>query len=136
MKRTTLIATAVTLASSLMAGAVHSEQQAADAIELPKAIADLGIPDAKVNKQFETGIEGINGYVVSVETDTNVLYTTEDGRHAFIGMILGEGGHEQNPPQQQAPQGRRPAAARPRTLGPPPPRPRAPPAAPALPPCP
>lgn len=92
MKRTPLIATTVTLASSLMAGAVHAEQQAADSIEMPKAIADLGIPDAKVDKQFETGIEGINGYVVSVETDTNVLYTTEDGRHAFIGMILGEGG--------------------------------------------
>lgn len=92
MKRTTLIATAVTLASSLMAGAAHAQQQDAGNIALPKAIADLGIPDATVDKQFETGIEGINGYVVSVETDTNVLYTTEDGRHAFIGMILGEGG--------------------------------------------
>ncbi|WP_163575342.1 thioredoxin fold domain-containing protein [Halomonas faecis] len=120
MKRTTLIATAVTLASSLMAGAAHAQQQDAGNIALPKAIADLGIPDATVDKQFETGIEGINGYVVSVETDTNVLYTTEDGRHAFIGMILGEGGmnitqqhieeHMGGLPQAQMP-GQQPQAA-------------------------
>ena len=93
MKHLTLIASAVTIASALMTGSAFAEDSKAEgAKELPKAVADLGIPGAKVDKTFDTGLEGINGWVISVENDTNVIYTTEDGKHAFVGMILGEGG--------------------------------------------
>ena len=113
MKHLTLIASAVTLASALMAGSAFANEQtagaksvtdlmtgtatdkekaAAESMERPQAVADLGIPDAKVDKTFETGLDGIKGWVISVEKDTNVIYTTEDGKYAFIGMILGEGG--------------------------------------------
>ena len=75
------------------AGSAFAEDSKAEGgKELPKAVADLGIPGAKVDKTFDTGLEGINGWVISVENDTNVIYTTEDGKHAFVGMILGEGG--------------------------------------------
>ena len=93
MKQLTLIASAVAVASALFAGTtVANDDNAGSNLELPKAVSDLGIPGAKVDKTFDTGLDGINGWVISVENDTNVIYTTEDGTHAFIGMILGEGG--------------------------------------------
>ena len=93
MKHLTLIASAVAVASALFAGTtVANDDNAGSSLELPKAVSDLGIPGAKVDKTFDTGLDGINGWVISVENDTNVIYTTEDGTHAFIGMILGEGG--------------------------------------------
>lgn len=93
MKNLTLIASAVAVASALIAGtAAANDDNASASMELPKAVADLGIPGAKVDKRFDTGLDGINGWVISVEDDTNVMYTTDDGTHAFIGMILGEGG--------------------------------------------
>ncbi|QFT86841.1 Thiol:disulfide interchange protein DsbG precursor (plasmid) [Halomonas sp. THAF12] len=93
MKQLTLIASAVTIASALMTGSAFAEDSTAEgSMELPKAVADLGIPGAHVDKKFDTGLDGINGWVISVENDTNVIYTTEDGKHAFVGMILGEGG--------------------------------------------
>jgi thiol:disulfide interchange protein DsbG len=115
MKHLTLIASAVAVASALIAGtAVANDDNAGASLELPKAVADLGIPGAKVDKTFDTGLDGINGWVISVENDTNVIYTTEDGKHAFVGMILGEGGenltqahmeqHMENSPLANMPQ--------------------------------
>lgn len=93
MKKLTLLASAVTVASALMAGsAIADNTEKQDNLQLPKVVADLGIEGAHVDEKFDTGIEGINGWVISVENDTNVIYTTKDNKYAFIGMILGEGG--------------------------------------------
>ncbi len=53
MKHLTLIASAVTIASALMTGSAFAEDSKAEgAKELPKAVADLGIPGAKVDKDL------------------------------------------------------------------------------------
>lgn len=64
----------------------------AASLELPKALVDLGIPDARVTKRFDTEVAGLDGYVVQAGGDSNLVYTLDDGRYAVIGLLLGEGG--------------------------------------------
>lgn len=79
----------IAVAAGLMvAGSVN----AAEDLEIPPVLEDLNLPDVEVEKRFETEIPGIVGWAVNANGEKNLLYTTEDGRHAILGMMLGEGG--------------------------------------------
>jgi len=64
----------------------------AGAQPLPPVLENLGIPDARVETRFETEVPGVTGYVVRMGGESNLIYTVDEGRHALVGVLIGEDG--------------------------------------------
>lgn len=69
-------------------------------LSVPAALADLGISGLEVQKRFATGIEGVEGLVMRINGEPNMVYSIEGGRYVMIGMLLGDG--QRNLTQQHA----------------------------------
>lgn len=41
---------------------------------------------------FDAGVEGMVGWHVSIKGSDSIIYTTEDGEHAFLGMVVNQKG--------------------------------------------
>lgn len=65
----------------------------AQSSELPAALASLGAAGMTVEKRFATEIDGVEGVVVLINGEQNMVYSIEGGRYVIVGMLLGENQH-------------------------------------------
>lgn len=78
-------------AAAIVSASKPSSAEPASA-ELPSALDSLGIAGVQMQKRFDTEIDGVEGVVVSVQGEENLVYSMNGGRHVLIGMMLGEDG--------------------------------------------
>jgi len=68
-------------------------------IDITKPVTSISVPVFDTvtmpmirEEVFETDLDGILGWRVSINGDKSIVYTTSDGKYAFLGMIVGPEG--------------------------------------------